>query len=118
MSGDFAADLQGEEEIRITFVDRNGARRMIPVLLCVQESSMEVMLLVCVRNSCFSCLEMKKSLVLAAGWSSISATPKVVRNRAKVEEIKKRFAAKYAKYGDVGKYYPTSEVALEVTIPG
>jgi hypothetical protein len=50
----------------------------------------------------------------AKGWE-MDGEPKIVKEARSVDGIKRRFAGKYGE-GQVKKYYPTSEVALELTL--
>jgi hypothetical protein len=45
----------------------------------------------------------------------LSVTPSIIRDEAKIERIKGIFARKYG-FVDVKRYYPTSEVAIEVPL--
>jgi hypothetical protein len=42
-------------------------------------------------------------------------SPRIIRDPAAVDGIKQRFSLKY-RPGEVRKYYPTSEVALEISL--
>ncbi len=63
----------------------------------------------------FKDLERKGSMTIRAKQETKEATPTIIRDPKSVEGVKERFSQKYGK-DEVKKYYPTSEVALEVSL--
>ncbi len=94
---------------------KNEKTRTIPVWFTVNESKMELLPMYGLKTKWFIDVEKTGTLELEVkDWKKISR-PAVLRDRMKVEEIKRRFGAKYGE-GRVKRYYPTSDVALEIPL--
>jgi hypothetical protein len=63
----------------------------------------------------FQDVERSGRMEVTAKGRTTSTPFEIVRDVGKVEHVKKRFSLKYGE-SDVGKYYPTSEVAIEIGI--
>ena len=48
-------------------------------------------------------------------WGKKASKPKILRDSKAIDDIKRRFSVKYGE-GQVKQYYPTSDVALEVSL--
>jgi hypothetical protein len=116
MAGKPGADILNEEEIQVTYVrQRTGRSRTIPVWFTVNEGRLELLPMHGLRTKWFTDVQKSGSLELEAkGWKK-EASPVVVRNLQAIERIRERFAVKYGE-GNVRKYYPTQDVALEIAL--
>jgi hypothetical protein len=105
----------GEEEVQISFVRSDGKERSVPVWFTVEGGSMELLPMYGLKTKWFVDVEKSGSIGLSIkGWKK-EAKPRVVRAQKAVEEIKGRFGVKYGA-ANVKRYYPTSEVALEIPV--
>ena len=104
-----------EEEVRITFVGRDGKPRSIPVWFTVNGGKMELLPMYGLKTRWLADVQASGKIGLAVkGWRK-EAKPVVVKEPSALEEIKGRFGAKYG-LANVKRYYPTTEVALEVPV--
>lgn len=112
----FASALSGEEEVQITVVrSKDGKDRTLPIWFAVEGDRLQLLPMYGLKTLWFRDLEKKGSMTIKAKNESVATTPKVIRDAKTVEEVKVRFSVKYGK-DEVKKYYPTSEVALEVSL--
>ena len=109
-------NLSNEMEVYLAFTRSNGGTtRVIPVWFTVNEGRIELLPMYGLKTKWFADVEKSGSLELRAkGWRA-EAKPRIVRNQEAVERIKGRFSLKYGRE-QVKRYYPTSEVALEVQL--
>jgi hypothetical protein len=108
-------DLSRQEEVQITFVrSRDGKKRTIPVWFTVNKGKMELLPMYGVKTKWFIGVERSGNVELRVKDWKKSSKPMIVRDSIVVDRIKGRFSDKYG-VGEVKKYYPTSEVALEIT---
>jgi hypothetical protein len=105
-----------ESEVQITYIrSKNGRRRKLPVWFTLNQGRMELLPMHGEKTKWFVDVEKSGKIELeVSGWKK-EAKPKTVRDSGRVDEIKGRFSAKYGA-GDVRRYYPTSEVALEIPL--
>lgn len=105
-----------EEEVRISFVRRGSKKvRTIPVWFTVNGGMMELLPMYGIKTRWYADVEATGKIGLSIkGWKK-EGKPRIVKEPKVVEEIKGRFGVKYG-FSNVKKYYPTSEVALEVDI--
>lgn len=115
MTGGFAESLKGEEEVRISFVRKNGKKRTIPIWFTLEGDELELLPMYGLKTKWLADVEASGKLEIRTVKMAKSAAPRVVREREAVDRIKERFAAKYGE-SDVRRYYPTSEVALVVRV--
>jgi hypothetical protein len=109
-------DISSEDEIKITYLwSKNGKRRTIPVWFTVHESKLELLPMHGLRTKWFVDVQKSGRLELTVKDWRKEASPAVVRDLQRIKGIKQRFAAKYGE-GDVNRYYPAQDVALEVAI--
>ncbi|MDE1852297.1 MAG: DUF2255 family protein [Thaumarchaeota archaeon] len=102
------------QEVQITFTRaRNGKRRTIPVWFTLNEGKMELLPMYGLKTKWFTEVEKSGRIGLTVKDWKMDAGPAFVRDPHAVDSIKRRFGAKYGE-GNVKKYYPTSEVALEI----
>ena len=115
-AGDFAGALAGEDEVQIAVVKSGeGNGRSIPVWFTIEGTRMHLLPMYGLRTHWFRDLEKSGSVEVRAKNETRRVTPRVMRNPATVEEVKKRFRRKYGE-ADVKRYYPTTEVALEISL--
>jgi hypothetical protein len=108
-----------EEEVQITFVrSKNGKRRTIPVWFTLNQGKMELMPMYGLKTNWFGDVEKSGSIELKVKDWTRRAKPKIVRDTAAVDQVRRRFSGKYGE-GDMNKYYkvPLEErVALEIVL--
>ena len=110
------SDISSEDEVEITYLwSKNGKRRTIPVWFTVHESKLELLPMHGLRTKWFVDVQKSRRLELAVKDWKKEACPVIIRDIKTIEGIKHRFAAKYGE-GDVKRYYPAQDVALEVAI--
>lgn len=114
--GRFEDILSGLDEIEITFVRRkDGKPRTIPIWFTVERGMLELLPMYGLKTQWFLDIESSGSLDVSAKGQKLHAQPRMIRDRSKVEQVKKRFGQKYGE-SEVQKYYPTSDVAMEITL--
>lgn len=112
----FANALSGEDEIQITITRlKDGKDHTLPIWFAVQAGRLELLPMYGLKALWFRDLEKSGSMSIKVKDESMKATPRIIRDEKTVEEVKERFGAKYGR-SDVKKYYPTSEVALEISL--
>jgi len=116
MAGKSGADISAEDEVQVTYLrSKTGKRRTIPIWFTLNEGKMELLPMYGLRTKWFADVEKAGSLeVEVKGWRK-EGNPQVIRDLKAVERIKQRFAAKYGE-GDVRRYYPNQDVALELPL--
>lgn len=115
MPSDLAGPLSGEQEVQIEFVKKEGRRRKIPVWFTLEGRTLELLPMYGLKTKWFQDVERAGKVEVVSKGASVSRSPTIVREKAAVDAIKKRFAAKYGA-DDVRKYYPTSQVALRIQL--
>jgi len=116
VGSDGLEDLSHEEEVQITYVrSRDGKRRTIPVWFTVNEGKMELLPMYGLKTKWFIDVEKSGNVELRIKDWKKSSKLVIVLDPVVVNRMKRRFSDKYGE-GEVKKYYPTSEVALEVTL--
>jgi hypothetical protein len=108
--------LSKEMELDVAYArSKDGRTRVIPVWFTVNGRKIELFSMYWVKTKWFIDVEKGGILELRSkGWKR-GAGPSVVRNSEAVEGIKQRFSSKYGTE-EVKRYYPTSEVALEIQL--
>jgi hypothetical protein len=100
--------------MKITFVrSRDGKKRTLPVWFVLNGNKLELLPMYGLRTRWFQDVEKSGTLVMRARTRTEKASVKIVRDEGAVERAKERFGRKYG-LADVKKYYPTSEVLLEI----
>jgi hypothetical protein len=113
---DFAEALSGESEIQVMVVrPGDGRRRSLPVWFSVQGSKLELLPMYGLRTRWFRDLQASGKMEVKVKDESRTTVPRIILDPAAVDETKRRFGLKYGQ-GEVAKYYPTSEVALEISL--
>lgn len=102
--------------MQITFLkSKNGRKRTIPVWFTVNEGMIELLPMHGFKTKWFIDVEKSGNIELKVkDWKKQSKTT-VVRDSAVVNRVKRRFSDKYGE-SEVKRYYPTSEVALELAL--
>lgn len=112
----FAEALSGENEIQITVIRaKDGSKRTLPVWFSVQGSKLELLPMYGLKTRWFRDVEGSGKIEVEVKDKSQITAPRIIRDPVAVDEIKRRFGQKYG-IGEVKKYYPTSEVALEISL--
>lgn len=99
----------------IEFLKKDGRKRKIPIWFTLEGRTLELLPMYGLKTKWFNDVERAKKMDVEVKGDRISATPVVLRETRVVDEVKKRFAAKYGEK-DVKRYYPTSEVALKIKV--
>jgi hypothetical protein len=108
--------LSSEEEVKITYVrSKGGKMRTIPIWFTVHQGKMELLPMYGNKTKWYIDMEKSGDIELRVRDWTIRTKPGIVRDPKVVDQIKRRFAEKYGEV-EVKKYYPTSEVALEVVL--
>lgn len=111
---DFLGALAGEEELRIT-VERKGKKRTLPIWFVIEGSKVHLLPMYGLKTRWFVDLESGGGVQIRVKEKVKSVSPKVIRDPAAVDRVKRLFGQKYG-VSDVKRYYPSSEVALEVAV--
>jgi hypothetical protein len=117
MAGEgFLSALSGAEEVQVAYVrGKDGRERTIPVWFAVEGRTVHLLPMYGLKTMWFQEVERSRSMELRVKRESLKVSPKVVRDAAQVERVKEKFGKKYGA-DDVRRYYPTSEVALEIQV--
>ena len=110
-----ARALSGENEVQVEFVRKDGRKRKIPVWFSVNGRTLELLPMYGLKTKWFEAVERTGRMDIEAKGTRVAATPEISKDAEEVDAVKRRFAAKYGE-SDVGRYYPTSEVALKITL--
>jgi hypothetical protein len=114
--GEFLQSLSGAEEVQVAYVRGKDGREMtIPVWFAVEGRTLHLLPMYGLKTMWFQEIDKSRSMELRVKRESVKVTPKVVKDAARVESVKAKFGEKYG-LEDVKKYYPTSEVALEIQL--
>ncbi len=112
----FPKSLYGKEEIRISVVRRkDGKRRTLPIWFAVEGTTLQLLPMYGLNTQWFRDVEKNGTMEIRTGREMKSAAPRIIREPAAVDRVKQRFSRKYGSV-EVRKYYPTSEVALEIRL--
>lgn len=113
---EFADALSGQNEVQISYVrSKNRKMRTIPIWFTIEQGRVLLLPMYGLKTKWFQDIEKSGKVELSVKNQKLSVAPNVVRDEAKIEHIKGVFAGKYG-VGDVRRYYPTSEVALEIPL--
>ncbi len=114
MPGASHAGVPQEEEVLISYVrSKDGKTRTLPIWFTVNGSKMELLPMYGLKTKWFIHIERSGRVDLRVKDWEKDSKPVIVRDPLEVERIKRRFSATYGE-GNVKRYYPTSEVALEI----
>ena len=111
----FADSLLDEDELEVSVIRENGKTRTLPIWFTVKGSALHLLPMYGLKTLWYQDLERSGKLQLRAKTESIHTVPRIIRDSAEIERIKETFGQKYGKT-DVSRYYPTSEVALEIPL--
>ncbi len=113
----FAEALSGEQEIRVTVARRkDGKLRTLPIWFTVEGERLLMLPMHGLKTRWFLDLEEQDgAMTVEVKENKVKVVVKVILDAGSVEEVKKGFSQKYGE-DDVKRYYPTSEVALEIKL--
>lgn len=117
MSGDFTAALQDTDQIEITVTGRVTRKQITVTVWFAAENG--TLFLVPVHGSDTDWYKnelVTPELEITAGAASISATATPIADPGRVQEIVGKFRAKYGA-DQVARFYPKTDVAVEVPLP-
>jgi uncharacterized protein DUF2255 len=116
MPGSSGSGVSEEQEVQISFArSKDGRKRSIPVWFSMNQGKMELLPMYGLKTKWYVDVQKSGSIGLKVGGWEKTSTPKFVRDSKTVEEIKRRFSVKYGEE-EVKRYYPTSEIALEIAV--
>ena len=105
-----------EEEVLISYVrSKDGKAKTIPVWFTVNGSKIELLPMYGLKTKWFGDVEKAGKIDLNIKDWKKSSKPEILRDSQAVDGIKRRFSVKYGE-GQVKRYYPTSDVALEISV--
>lgn len=111
------AGVPREEEVLISYVrSKDGKSKTIPVWFTVNESRLELMPMYGLKTKWFA--EVKKGGTIdlkIREWKMKASKPKILLDSKAIDDIKRRFSTKYGE-GQVRRYYPSQDVALEIPL--
>ncbi|MBI3859669.1 MAG: DUF2255 domain-containing protein [Thaumarchaeota archaeon] len=103
-----------EVEVKLT-VPGTGKERTLPVWFIIEGRRPVLLPMYGTKTKWFQTFLKTMKMELAARGRTEVVAPKVIDDVTYVEGVRSRFAAKYGE-GDVRRYYPASEVALEIDL--
>jgi deazaflavin-dependent oxidoreductase (nitroreductase family) len=113
---DLRGALQGTAEIEITVTGRRSGREISNPVWFVQEGDKLYLLPVSGSDSDWYGNVVKTPTIrIAAGGAEASARATPITDEPSVSDVVQKFAAKYGA-GDVERYYPKRDVAVEVPL--
>ncbi len=116
MSRASQADVPKEEEVLISYVrSKDGKSKTIPVWFTVNEGKLELMPMYGLKTKWFAEVERAGKIDLKIKEWKKASEPKILRDSKAIDDIKRRFSVKYG-VRQVKQYYPTSDVALEISL--
>jgi hypothetical protein len=117
MSRTGRASIPQEEEVLISYVrSKNGKTKTLPVWFTVNEEKLELMPMYGLKTKWFVEVEKGGTIDLKIReWRKKASKPKILRDSMAINDIKRRFSVKYGER-QVKRYYPSSDVALEISL--
>ena len=113
---EFAGALAGKSEVEVGFLRaEDGVEVFLPVWFTVYGSKLELLPMYGLKTKWFQRVTAQGGVALRVGSRVARKKPAILRQGGAVDDVKRRFAAKYGE-DEVKRYYPTSEVALEVEL--
>ncbi len=118
MSGDFASALQHTNQVELTVTGRNTGRQITLPVWFVRDGDKFYLLPVRGSDSdWFKNVLKTPRLRLTADGATVTATATPVTEPRQVHEVVERFRANYGP-DLVAQYYPKTDVAVDVGLPG
>lgn len=115
----FAASLAAEprdEEVMISFVRaKDGRARTIPVWFSINQGKMELLPMYGLKTKWLGDVEKSGTIRLSIRDWKKESKPRILKDSKTIDDIKRRFSLKYGE-GQVKRYYPTQDVALEIEL--
>ncbi|HEY6283825.1 MAG TPA: hypothetical protein VIW22_07875 [Nitrososphaerales archaeon] len=116
MPGESHDGVPEEEEVLISFVrSKDGKTKTIPVWFTVSGGKLELLPMYGLKTKWFAEIEKTGKIDLKVKEWKKTSRPKILRDSKAIDDIKRRFSVKYGA-GQVKKYYPTSDIALEISV--
>lgn len=116
MSGGSQAGVPQEEEVLISYVrSKDGKTKTIPIWFTVNGSKVELLPMYGSKTKWFADVEKAGTINLKIKEWKKSSKPEILRDSQAIDDIKRRFSVKYGGR-QVKQYYPTSDVALEISV--
>jgi hypothetical protein len=116
MSGASHAGVPQEEEVLISYVrSKDRKTKTIPIWFTVNGSKMELLPMYGLKTKWFADVEKAGTMDLKIKEWKKASKPKILRDSKAIDDIKRRFSVKYGE-GQVKRYYPTQDVALEISL--
>ncbi|MDA4125764.1 MAG: hypothetical protein OK452_00970 [Thaumarchaeota archaeon] len=116
MPGAIHNGVPQEEEALISFVrSKDGKTKTIPVWFTVNGGKLELLPMYGLKTKWFADVEKAGKIDLRIKEWKKASKPKILRDSKAIDDIKRRFSVKYGER-QVKQYYPTSDVALEISL--
>jgi hypothetical protein len=105
-----------DEEVMISFVkSKDGETRTIPVWFTVNEGKMELLPMYGSKTKWLGDVEKSGKIGLSIRDWRKESKPKILKDSKTIDDIRRRFSMKYGE-GQVKRYYPNLDVALEIQL--
>jgi deazaflavin-dependent oxidoreductase (nitroreductase family) len=120
MSGKFSETLSGRDELTLEVTGRSTGRQISVPVWFVTEADDDKVYLVPIHGSdsdWYRNLVATPRLQLTADGATVSATATPIGDPARVRHVVENFRAKYGN-DQVASYYPRTDAAVEVSVPG
>jgi hypothetical protein len=118
MSGDFANALQHTDQIELTVTGRVTGREIsLPVWFVKERGKFYLLPVRGSDSDWYKNMLKTPRLRLTTNGASVTATATPITDPAKVREVVEKFRATYGR-DQVAEYYPKTDVAVDVGLPG
>ena len=116
MPGGNTHGVPEEEEVLISLVrSKGGKTKTIPVWFTVSGGKLELLPMYGLKTKWFADVEKTGNIGLKVKDWKKTSKPKILRDPKAIDDIKRRFSVKYG-LNQVKRYYPASDVALEISV--
>ena len=113
---DFHAALNSTNEIQMTFVGRKSGKRFsIPIWFVDDGDKMYLLPVGGTKSMWYKSITKNPTIEFQASGKQVSAKARLTQDKKVVEDIMNRFRSKYGA-GDVKRYYPGQDAAVELSI--
>jgi hypothetical protein len=112
---DFRKALDSAEELNITFVGRKSGKKFSTPVWFVNDGEIVYLLPLNSASNWYRNILKTPTMVIQALNKRTTAEVLPIRDKKRVEDIVRKFGAKYGA-GEVKKYYPRPDVAVQLSI--
>jgi deazaflavin-dependent oxidoreductase (nitroreductase family) len=115
-NSDFRTALDSAQELQITFVGRKtGKKFSTPIWFAKDGEKVYLLPVSGSASNWYKDVVKNPKIELQASGKKASVEARPIKDKKRVEEVMDKFRAKYGA-GDVKKYYPGQDVAIESTV--